>query len=265
MKDSFLGPAVPELGWVPAPRYLMRRARIKRLMNDVAAGRLLEIGPGAGALLVEFADKGHQCEALELSAEARKLIQAVVERAGHAIPIHMGPCDKWEGHFDVLCAFDVLEHIKDDRAALAQWVTWLRPGGVLLLSVPAHMRSWTVGDEWAGHYRRYERDALQALLLDSGLAVETFECYGFPLTNLSEWLSAPAYARRIHSGGPTTDYDRKSNNDRSGIDRSPHLKIFPLMRSIPGKLVLRVFAAIQSAFVRADLGSGYVVKARRRV
>ena len=263
IKDSFLGPAVPELGWVPAPRYLMRRARIKRLMSDVATGRLLEIGPGAGALVVEFADEGYQCEALELSTEARKLTQAVVAESGHAIPVHMAPGDDWKGSFDVLCAFDVLEHIEDDRAALAQWVTWLRPGGVLLLSVPAHMRLWTAGDEWAGHYRRYGRKALQALLLDTGLKLETFECYGFPLTNLSERLSAPAYARRIHSGGQTADYDRKSNNDRSGIDRAPHLKIYPLLRSIPGKLGLRVFAAIQGAFVETDLGSGYVVKARR--
>lgn len=254
---------MPDLGWVPAPRYLMRRARIKRLMSDVATGRLLEIGPGAGALLVEFADEGYQCEALELSAEARKLTQAVVAESGHAIPVHMAPGDDWEGCFDVLCAFDVLEHIEDDRAALAQWVTWLRPGGVLLLSVPAHMRLWTAGDEWAGHYRRYGREALQALLLDTGLKLETFECYGFPLTNLSERLSAPAYARRIHSGGQTADYDRKSNNDRSGIDRAPHLKIYPLLRSIPGKLGLRVFAAIQGAFIGTNLGSGYVVKARR--
>lgn len=263
IKDSFLGPAVPELGWVPAPRYLMRRARIKRLMSDVATGRLLEIGPGAGALLVEFADEGYQCEALELSAEARKLTQAVVAESGHAIPVHMAPGDDWVGRFDVLCAFEVLEHIEDDRAALAQWVTWLRPGGVLLLSVPAHMRLWTARDEWAGHVRRYERDPLMALFAQVGLEIETFECYGFPLTNLSEWVSAPIFARNIRRGGVSVGADRKSNNDRSGIDRAPDMKLFPLIRSWPGKLALRTFFAIQNVFLDTDLGSGYVVKTRR--
>jgi SAM-dependent methyltransferase len=264
IKDPFLGPIIPELGWVPAPRYLMRRARIKSLMSDVSTGHLLEIGPGAGTLLVEFADQGHHCEALEPSAEARKMIRAVVAKFGHPIPVHMECGDEWEGRFDVLCAFDVLEHIKDDQEALAQWVTWLRPGGVLMMSVPAHMRLWTTGDEWAGHYRRYGRNTLQKLLIDNGLEVTAFECYGFPLTNFSERLSAPIYRYRIKSQVCSADCGRKRNNDRSGIDRSPHLRIFPVLSSIPGKLVVRFFAAIQGVFIRTDLGTGYVVKARRQ-
>ena len=51
IEDSFLGPAAPDLGWVPAPRYLMRRARILRQLSTIPTGRLLEVGPGAGMIL----------------------------------------------------------------------------------------------------------------------------------------------------------------------------------------------------------------------
>lgn len=261
--DTLLGPAAPDLGWVPAPRYLMRRARIQRMLDSVKGRRLLEVGPGAGALLIERAREGFECEALELSAEARTMAEAMIACSGHAIPVHATSDPSWGDKFDVVCAFDVLEHIEDDAAALQQWRSWLKPGGHLLLSVPAHMRLWTAGDEWAGHFRRYERDGLDALLRKVGFLLDRFECYGFPLTNLSERLSAPAYARRIHRGGADVEDDRRRNNDRSGIERGPHVRIYPLLRSLPGKCALRVAFAVQRAFIRTDLGSGYLLMARR--
>ena len=180
-----------------------------------------------------------------------------------SVRVHAAPDAAWGASFGILCAFEVLEHIEDDREALARWRTCLKPGGVQLLSVPAHVSLWTVGDEWAGHFRRYGRTALCRLLSDAGFSVERFECYGFPLTNLSERLSAPSYARRIHRNGGRVQHDRRRNNDRSGIDRGPHLKLYPLLRSFPGKLALRICLAVQHAFIRTDLGSGYLVKARR--
>ncbi|MDE2308067.1 MAG: class I SAM-dependent methyltransferase [Xanthomonadaceae bacterium] len=262
IEDAFLGPAAPDLGWVPAPRYLLRRARILRQLDTLAPGRLLEVGPGAGMLLVEAARRGFRCAALELSAGARTLAAAVIARSGQRIPVHAEADPGWEASFDALFAFDVLEHIERDREALAQWHGWLAPGGTLLLSVPAHARLWTAGDEWAGHFRRYERGPLLQLLRETGFEPECVECYGFPLTNLSERLSARIYARRIHRHGAAQD-DRQRNNDRSGTDRGPHLRLYPLLSSAPGKLALRACCGIQHWFVDTDLGSGYLVKARR--
>lgn len=262
IEDGFLGPAAPDLGWVPAPRYLMRRARIFRQLDLLEPGRLLEVGPGAGMLLVETARRGFQCKALESSKEARALAEVVIARSGQNIPVHAEADANWKESFDVLFAFDVLEHIEHDREALLQWHDWLAPDGTLLLSVPAHMRMWTAGDDWAGHFRRYEREALLQLLRETGFIPECFECYGFPLTNLSERLSARTYAKRILRDSSSVD-DRQRNNDRSGTDRGPHLKLYPLLSSPPGKLVLRTFFGIQQWFVGTDLGSGYLVKARR--
>lgn len=260
--DSLLGPAFPEHGWVPAPRYLMRRARVLQLMKGLPAGSVLEIGPGAATLLTEFAARGFACDALELSDPARDLAARVSTSAGQAVRLHDRPTPAWRGRFDYVFAFDVLEHIQDDAAALAQWVSWLKPGGRLLLSVPAHMALWSAGDEWSGHFRRYERAGLAQLLRDAGLQTEVFECYGFPLSNLSERVSAPSYRRQIHVAADSCTQNRQKNNDRSGIDRRSHLRLFPWLRRWPGKLVLRGFFGLQKLFLRTDLGSGYILQAR---
>lgn len=258
---AWMGPAFPEHGWVPAPRYLMRRARILELACDLPPGRLLEVGPGAATLLMEFASRGFVCEGLELSEEARALATRLIDATRAPVTMHARPGDDWSGRFDALCAFDVLEHIEDDRGALASWRGWLKPGGTLLLSVPARMALWTAGDEWAGHFRRYERAGLLHLLAGCGFSVERFECYGFPLTNLTERLSARAYRRTMRGQGDDADA-RRQNNDRSGVDRRPVMRIYPLLTSLPGQMALRAALQVQKMFLGTDLGSGYVLRAR---
>jgi SAM-dependent methyltransferase len=73
--------------------------------------------------------------------------------------------------FEVVSAFDVVEHCEDDRRAVAELTRVLRPGGRLLLSVPAYQWAWSEHDVRAGHYRRYTRPALVRLVEDAGLTV----------------------------------------------------------------------------------------------
>ena len=261
---TWMGPAYPTEGWVPAPRYLMRRARILRMARDMPRGRLLEVGPGAATLLTEFQALGFRCEGLELSDEAREMATRLIALSGAAIPVHDRPADDWNGAFDALFAFDVLEHIEDDRAALLQWRGWMRPGATLLLSVPARMRLWTAGDEWAGHYRRYERDALKQLLDECGFAIDRFECYGFPLTNLSERASARAYRRTLREAADDQATTRRINNDRSGVDRRPVMRLYPFLRSPVGAAVMHGAFALQTLFLEQDWGSGYLLRATVR-
>lgn len=264
INDALFGPSFPDQGWVPAPRYLMRRARILDMARDLPPGRLLETGPGAGTLLIEFASNGYRCEALESSEKARDFARGLIAASGQDVRIHDAVQPDWEGRFDYLFSFDVLEHIQDDAGALHAWAAWLKPDGVLLLSVPARMKLWTAGDEWAGHFRRYERNQLIELLRASGFEIEAFECYGFPLTNITERVSATAYRKQIHRQEESAEGNRRANNDRSGIDRRPHLRLYPLLESLPGRLAIRWFLATQKLFLQRDWGSGYIVRARKR-
>lgn len=257
--DTLWGPGDVEAGWVPSLRYALRRARILSLVRDLPRGRLLEVGCGAGAMLVELSRLGFACSGLETSAAARTISRRLAARYGiHSLDIRETPSDDWDGAFDVVAAFDVLEHIANDQETILTWIRWLRPGGKLLLSVPAHARQWGPGDEWAGHYRRYERASLSDLLVAAGCNIEHFECYGFPLGNLTEWLGKPYYRRMLATRRRCTPEQASS---MSGIERRPYLKAHRLMHAWPGRRVLQIGSFLQNAFLGKDWGTGYLVLA----
>lgn len=260
--DTRFGPVFSASGWIPAPRYLMRRARILDLTLDLSPGSLLEIGPGVGALLMEFANKGFRCEALEISEQAREIARKCISESGLQIAIHGESRPEWLQCFDSIFAFDVLEHIEEDVEALRQWYGWLKPGGVLMLSVPARMKLWTTGDQWAGHFRRYERRDLLSLLQVTGFNVERFECYGFPLTNITEKLGALAYKKMTYEAD--IPISRQHSSHRSGVERKQVMKFLPFVQSRAGRFVMEFFIQSQKLFLKSDLGSGYVLKAIRQ-
>lgn len=259
------GLAVPEKGWVPALRYSLRRDRVLQLAADLPPGRALEVGCGAGALLPDLAALGFACEALETSESAFELA-TYVNRDLPQVRVHRAPRPDWEGRFDLLVSLEVLEHIEDDAGTLAQWRSWLRPGGRMLLSVPARMARWSPTDVWAGHFRRYERQGLLDLLARSGFEVEHHECYGFPLSNLTEWMHGRVHGRgvkRAAAGGTEDRAVRSANTARSGTQRGLELRFYPVQASRPGTLAFRAACWMQERFLGREAGTGYLVQARR--
>ena len=74
--------------------------------------------------------------------------------------------------FDVVGAFDVLEHLAEDEVALAQMFQVTRPGGGILVSVPQHHFLWSASDEHAKHQRRYDRAELRRKIERAGFSIE---------------------------------------------------------------------------------------------
>lgn len=253
------GVVAAEKGWVPSPRYLLRRARILEHVREWPKGRVLELGCGAGALIYELSNDGFKCTAVEHSPAAAAL----------AIDINDGnarirtEAEEWDATFDYLLAFEVLEHIEDDRAALLRWRQWLRPGGLMLLSVPAHPERWNATDEWAGHVRRYEREQLREVLESAGMEVADLECYGFPLANLLERVRAAQCARQLaeRDGG---HHDREARTAASGVERTTETRLFPVYAGPLGSRMIRLCCAAQKLFLHTDLGNGLLALARRR-
>ena len=94
----------------------------------------------------------------------------------------------FESEFDVVGAFDVLEHLVEDENALAQMFKAARPGGGLLLTVPQQRYLWSASDRFARHQRRYSRGELRAKVRRAGFAIDritSFNSLLLPLLILS--------------------------------------------------------------------------------
>ena len=94
--------------------------------------------------------------------------------------------------FDLVCAFDIVEHVDDDDLALHELSRVAAPDAAVLLSAPLHRSRWTAFDELVGHRRRYEPGELLAKLADHGLSVERSAVYGMRprssrLVNFGMW------------------------------------------------------------------------------
>lgn len=255
------GPALPDLQWVPAPRYIMRRDVILSIVDNLNRGRFLEIGCGAGGLLDDLSRLGFFTVGVDQSEKAQMIGATLLADSQNAE--FRGTLEGLElESFDQLAAFEVLEHIEDDLAALTTWSRYLKKGGTLMVSVPAHPHRWNPADVWAGHFRRYTRSDLGKLAQDAGFEVEAIKCYGFPIANIMERLSARMYARQtMQRGGDDMGQDDRTN--ASGVDRSTLTRLWPIYSSWPASLAMRLVLKLQRLFLNSDRGIGYIVIARK--
>jgi SAM-dependent methyltransferase len=110
-----------------------------------------------------------------------------------------------EGAFDVVGAFDVLEHIDRDEEALQAMFTALRPGGGLVVTVPQHRWLWSDADEFAGHARRYTRRELTQRMVEVGfelLWTTSFLTFLLPLISTSRLITRRPYSLEREFGLP---------------------------------------------------------------
>jgi SAM-dependent methyltransferase len=91
-----------------------------------------------------------------------------------------------DGSFDLVCAFDIVEHVDEEDLALSELARVSAPGAALLLSVPLHPAFWTPFDDFVGHCRRYEPQRLLVKLGEHGFAVESSAVFG--MQPKSSWL-----------------------------------------------------------------------------
>nr|WP_246256510.1 class I SAM-dependent methyltransferase [Isoptericola halotolerans] len=168
--------------------------------------RVLEIGCGQGAVGVRLAAAGHRYTGVELDATSAEVASGRLAAAGleggivHGDAAELAPGDE----FDVVCAFEVLEHLEDDAGALAQWVRLLRPGGLVLVSTPAWPARFGPMDAAVGHHRRYEPAQMRALLAGAGLTDVGGRLYGAPLGYALEAVRNQVARRRLEGDGTTT-------------------------------------------------------------
>jgi SAM-dependent methyltransferase len=186
------GPLAPN-AWL---RWDVVRRALPRGRSDI-----LEIGCGRGAFGARIAAR-HAYTAVELDAASHATAQARIGAVSPEVRVLHGdlaaidPAER----FDVVCAFEVLEHIEDDEGALREWTARARPGGTVLLSTPAWQRRFGPWDEAVGHCRRYDPRELAELLEKVGLEGVHVTVYGAPLGYLLE-AARDRLAHRTGHGG----------------------------------------------------------------
>jgi SAM-dependent methyltransferase len=173
-------------------------------------GRLvLDVGAGTGTF-TEGLSKGHEVVALEPDPA---LFQILRERLAASPNVTVSNSDASlassgvDEPFDSIVCFNVLEHIAADREALEAFYENLRPGGHLLLLIPAHPSLFGSMDVTAGHERRYRKEPLRKLLDDVGFRPEVFR-YVNPVGGVGWFVSARILKREYVPTGPLRFYDR---------------------------------------------------------
>lgn len=167
--------------WYVARRRILSDV-IARLARPPENARILEIGCGTGhnfSMLGAFGT----VDGLEVDATARQIASARLGRAVGSAPLPAlnGIAD---GSYDLIALLDVLEHVADDEAALASIRAKLKPGGRILLTVPANRWMWSAHDTVHHHFRRYNGHDLRAVINKAGLTPELvthFNTILFPL------------------------------------------------------------------------------------
>lgn len=155
--------------WYRARRRILAEL-VRREASPPAKARILEIGCGSGHNLAMLADFG-RVDGLELDDEMRALSEKRLGRKIMRSPLpELGEVK--DASYDLIGAFDVIEHIDDDVAAVAAIAGKLKPGGKFIMTVPAHPWMWTAHDVANHHKRRYSKRALRALIEGSPMRLD---------------------------------------------------------------------------------------------
>jgi SAM-dependent methyltransferase len=201
--------------------YLTREAKLPK------DARILEIGCGTGHNLPMLAAFG-SVEAIEIDPAAREIAAERLGRPVSNAPLPALPGIE-RGAYDLIAVLDVVEHIEDDVAALREMAACLKPGGKILVTVPAHRWMWSAHDVVNHHHRRYSKATLAKAIGDAGLrsnGLRYFNSLLFPL----------AAAARV--AGRMTGRDDSDDSPPPPVLNSLFETIFRFERHLVGRVPL---------------------------
>jgi SAM-dependent methyltransferase len=169
--------------------YRLRKLRIAK--HVPASGRILDIGSGTAPVSPDLtrtvvADLSE--EAMRHVACESKSVQSITAMTFDA------------ASFDCVLCSEVLEHVPDDVQAISELRRVLKPGGVLVVTVPFQKRFWAEDDEFVGHVRRYDPGELEQKLQTKGFhRVRTYKLS----STIERWLTRRSL-RTYQNRGATT-------------------------------------------------------------
>jgi SAM-dependent methyltransferase len=187
--------------------------------------RILEIGCGTGHNLPMLARFG-EVDAIEIDPAAREI---AAKRLGK--PVGDAPLPELpgiaRGAYDMIAVLDVVEHIEDDVAALKAMADCLKPGGRILIAVPAHPWMWSAHDVVNHHHRRYTKATLEKAITGAGLR-----------SRKMRWMNALLFplAAAARVAGRITGRDDSDDSPPPAPVNALFERIFRLERHLVGRV-----------------------------
>ncbi|MEL6638773.1 MAG: methyltransferase domain-containing protein [Bacteroidota bacterium] len=179
-------------------------------------GRIIEIGSGIGNISSFYLRDGRSLHLSDIRANYCAFLRDQYGKHEHILGISQIDLVHPEferhyrdllGSFDGLFALNVVEHIKDDRLAIANAKQLLRPGGRMVILVPAYQFLYNSFDKALEHYRRYNKKRLQGLFIDNDLHIERSQY--FNLAGIAGWfVSGNILRRKLIPSGQMQLYNR---------------------------------------------------------
>jgi SAM-dependent methyltransferase len=219
--------ALDQTHWWYVARRKILSDLIAREIKPVKGVQILEIGCGTGHNFPVLTRFGH-VDALEIDDSARAIASERLGRAVGSTPLPelSGVAD---ASYDLIALLDVLEHIEGDLAALSSIRAKLRPGGHVLLTVPANQWMWSAHDAVHHHHRRYNRSTLSKVVAAAGLRVQMvshFNSLLFPL------------AAAVRIAGKITGREEADDAQPAAPLNSLFKAVFGLERHLVGRVPL---------------------------
>lgn len=184
-----------------------RKEILEAMVQQVLLGRpsanILNVGIATGASSQMLAKYG-QVTSVEYDADCCAFVREALGLEVVQASVTQLPFSR--DHFDLVCAFDVIEHVEDDAAGVAEMIRTCRPGGTVLVTVPALQVLWSEHDEINQHCRRYSKGELMRLFADPRKGVIEFCSYFNTLLFLP--IFSVRMLSKIFSGKRTADKSR---------------------------------------------------------
>jgi len=127
-------------------------------LGDVAGQSIVVVGSGSGEFAALLAGRGGEVLAVDIDEESVELTRKTAESFHVVLSTQVNRIEEMDvsEKYDLVVATDVIEHVEDDHAAMETLVALTKPGGRLLITVPALQWLFGIHDESLGHFRRYD-------------------------------------------------------------------------------------------------------------
>lgn len=230
---------------------------------DVLANKspqtFLEVGCGSGDLSKKLLARGMTGVGVDFSSRAINLAAEELRDFTETGRYELFEGDVFElplqeNYFDLVISMMVMEHIEDDRNFLSRLFSLVKPGGNLILGVPARPECWCAEDETAGHFRRYDRGELKEFLESVGLHDVLVWSMGVPTSNLLAGLS-DFLVRRDSNERSKLSHTMREQTEASGIREIPFKTVFPpVFKLLLNEFTMSPVWLMQRLFYETSLG-----------